>query len=155
MSNHVRPVPEDFARRASVDAARYAAMYEASIRDPGAFWGEHGRRMNGIEPYTRVKATSFARDAVSIEWFGDGRTNTALNRVDRYLATRADRIAMLWECDNPKDSRAVTYRELQPRIRTTARPTAQTAPGMPSCPPTCSRIRPPPRASRPGPPRTR
>ncbi len=116
MSDHVHPVPEDFARRAAVDAERYAAMYEASVRDPDAFWGEHGRRIDWITPYTRVKDTSFARDAVSIAWFGDGRTNASLNCVDRHLATRADKVAILWEGDDPSESRAVTYRELHAAV---------------------------------------
>ncbi len=116
MSDHVHPVPDQFARGASVDAERYAALYEASLRDPDAFWGEHGRRIDWIEPYTRVKNTSFARDAVSIEWFGDGRTNAALNCVDRHLATRGDKVAILWEGDDPSQSRAVTYRELHAEV---------------------------------------
>jgi hypothetical protein len=65
-------------------------MYAKSVRDPEGFWGEHGKRIDWIRPYTRVKRTSFAPGNVSIEWFGDGTTNVSLNCIDRHLAKRAD-----------------------------------------------------------------
>jgi acetyl-CoA synthetase len=116
MQETVHPVPEAFERQALVKAADYVAMYERSIHDPEAFWGEHGRRIDWLTPYTRVKNTTFAPDCVSIEWFGDGYTNVAMNCVDRHLATRGDKIAIIWEGDDPSESRSFTFRQLHEEV---------------------------------------
>ena len=68
-----------------IDDAMYRAMYEASIRDPETFWGEHGKRIDWIRPYSRVKNCSFAHPDVSIKWFEDGTLNVSANCIDRHL----------------------------------------------------------------------
>ena len=87
-----QPSPETVAH-ALIDADGYAKMYAASIADPDAFWGEQGKRLDWITPYTKVKNTSFAYPDVSIKWFEDGVLNVSANCVDRHLADprRADR----------------------------------------------------------------
>ena len=67
--DEVFPVPETVRARALIDEAKYGAMYAASVEDPEAFWGEQGRRVDWIKPYTKVKSTSFAKPDVSIRWF--------------------------------------------------------------------------------------
>ncbi|MBP7340520.1 acetate--CoA ligase [Niveispirillum sp.] len=109
------PVTEEVAAAAWVDEAKYKAMYEQSVKDPEAFWGEHGKRIDWFSPYTRVKNTSFEGD-VSIRWFEDGTTNVAYNCVDRHLATRGDQTAIIWEGDNPAESAHITYRELHEKV---------------------------------------
>jgi acetyl-CoA synthetase len=100
-----------------VDAATYERMYAESIRDPEAFWGEHGKRLDWIKPYSRVKNTSFAYDDVSIKWFEDGTLNVAANCVDRHLATRGDQTAIIWEPDDPADEALhITYAELHAQV---------------------------------------
>ena len=116
MSQHVHDVPESFRKRALIGAHRYDEMYARSMRDPEGFWGEHGMRIDWIKPFSRVKNTSFAPGAVSIEWFGDGTTNVSANCIDRHLADRGDKVAILWEGDDPKDARAITYRELHGEV---------------------------------------
>ncbi|MGI4763507.1 MAG: AMP-binding protein, partial [Janthinobacterium lividum] len=113
---HVHDVPETFKKRALVGAHRYEEMYARSLRDPDAFWGEQGQIIDWVKPYSRVKNTSFAPGAVSIEWFGDGTTNVSTNCIDRHLAEKGDKVAILWEGDDPKDSRRVTYRELHVEV---------------------------------------
>jgi len=101
------------AANAHADKATYEAMYEASIADPDAFWGEHGKRLDWIKPYTRVKNTSFAPGAVDIKWFEDGTLNVAANCIDRHLETRGDQTAIIWEPDSPDDeAQHITYKEL-------------------------------------------
>jgi acetyl-CoA synthetase len=109
-------VPENWLARAYVDDAGYRDMYARSVRDPEGFWGEHGKRIDWIKPYTRVKRTSFAPGNVSIEWFGDGTTNVSLNCIDRHLAKRADQVAIIWEGDDPKESKSITYRQLHDEV---------------------------------------
>ena len=109
------PVSDDWAERAWVDAAQYKELYERSVNDPEGFWAEHGKRVDWIRPFTKVKNTSFTGD-VHIRWFEDGTLNAAANCIDRHLAKRADQTAIIWEGDDPKDSRHITYRELHEQV---------------------------------------
>ena len=116
MSEMLYKVPENWPAQAYVDDARYRDMYAQSVRDPEGFWGDHGKRIDWIKPYTWVKRTSFAPGNVSIEWFGDGTTNVSLNCIDRHLAKRADQVAIIWEGDDPKESKSITYRQLHDEV---------------------------------------
>ena len=86
MAETIHEVPAEWAKRAYVDDAKYKAMYAASVGDPNAFWGEHGKRVDWIKPYTKVKNASYAPSNVSIKWYEDGVLNVAANCVDRHLA---------------------------------------------------------------------
>jgi acetyl-CoA synthetase len=116
MSQRVIEVSQDARARAHIDEAKYQAWYEASIRDPEAFWREHGKRIDWFTPYTKVKETTFGPGDVSIKWFSDGVTNAAYNCIDRHLATRGDQVAIIWEGDDPSESRHITYRELHAQV---------------------------------------
>jgi len=109
------PVPDVLARSAWVDAAKYQAMYDHSIRDPEGFWAEHGRRISWIKPYTKVKDCSFEGD-VHIRWFYDGTLNAAANCIDRHLPTRANQTAIIWEGDDPSEHKLITYAELHENV---------------------------------------
>ncbi|HQF30520.1 MAG TPA: acetate--CoA ligase, partial [Hyphomicrobiales bacterium] len=113
----VYPVPESVAKAAHVDNAKYLEMYKASVEDPDGFWGEHGRRVDWMKPFTKVKNTSFAPDNVSIKWFEDGTLNVSANCVDRHLATRGDQVAIIWEGDDPADDKKITYKELSVHVQ--------------------------------------
>jgi len=116
MAEMLYKVPESWPAQAYVDDAGYRDMYARSVRDPEGFWGDHGKRIDWIKPYTRVKRTSFAPGNVSIEWFDDGTTNVSLNCIDRHLAKRADQVAIIWEGDDPKESKSITYRQLHDEV---------------------------------------
>jgi acetyl-CoA synthetase len=111
----VFPVPDTLARKAWVDAAKYQQMYERSINDPEGFWAEHGKRIDWIKPYSKVKDVSFTGN-VHIRWFHDGTLNASANCIDRHLAKRAGQTAIIWEGDDPKESRHITYRELHEQV---------------------------------------
>ncbi len=113
--NDLFPVPRDVALRAWVNDAKYKAMYEQSLADPDKFWGEQGKRLHWIKPYTKVKNTSFTGE-VSIKWFEDGTLNASYNCVDRHLQLRADQTAILWEGDDPNESKHVSYSELHQNV---------------------------------------
>ena len=113
---HVHDIMSSFKETALIDGPTYQAWYDASIRNPDAFWGEHGKRIDWIKPFTEVKTTSFAPGNVKIEWFRDGTTNVAVNCLDRHLATRGDQIAIIWEGDDPVNSRTVTYRQVHEEV---------------------------------------
>ena len=99
--------------RAHVDAAKYDEMYAASIDDPDAFWGAHGKRIDWIKPYSEVRDVSFDFGNVNINWYADGTLNVSANCIDRHLATRGDQTAIIWEPDSPEDeARHITYNQL-------------------------------------------
>ena len=116
MSEKSFPVAKDVAAHALIDAAKYQDMYARSISDPNGFWGEHGKRIDWIKPFTKVMNASFSQDDVSIKWFEDGTTNVAMNCIDRHLATRGDQVAIIWEGDDPADSKKITYKELHEHV---------------------------------------
>jgi len=109
------PSPE-WQARAWVNPQTSREMYDASIADPELFWDEHGQRIDWFRPYTRVKNTSFAPGAVSIRWYEDGVTNAAYNCIDRHLETRGDQVAIIWEGDDPSESKHITYQELHDEV---------------------------------------
>ena len=109
------PVSDTVARSAWVDAAKYEAMYERSVKDPEGFWAEHGKRLDWIKPFTKVKDCAFVGD-VHIRWFHDGTLNASANCLDRHLAKRGDQTAIIWEGDDPKESRHITYREAHEQV---------------------------------------
>ena len=112
MSDQLLPVPADWAKRAFVDNGKYLDLYKASVVDPAAFWGEQGRRVDWIKPYSKVKNVSFDAKDLHIRWYEDGALNVSANCIDRHLAKRGDQTAIIWEGDDPKDSKHITYKQL-------------------------------------------
>jgi acetyl-CoA synthetase len=109
--SEVFPVPEAWARRAHVDAAAYDAAWTRVEADPDSYWREVAGRLDWIEPFSVVKDVSFAREDFRIRWFADGVLNASVNCLDRHLPHRANEVAIIWEGDDPKDSRRITYAE--------------------------------------------
>jgi acetyl-CoA synthetase len=116
MSEKVYAVSADWSKRAWVDDAHYKSMYQQSVKDPNAFWAEHGKRIDWSKPFTKVKNVSYAPGNVSIKWFEDGETNVAVNCVDRHLAKRGNQTAIIWEGDDPNESKHITYNELSAEV---------------------------------------
>ena len=112
----VYDVPADWVKRAHVTGAQYDAIYALSTAAPDAFWSEHGKRIDWIKPFTKVKNTCFDPGKVSIKWFEDGSTNVSMNCIDRHLPKRADQIAIIWEGDDPEESKRITYRQLHEHV---------------------------------------
>ncbi len=106
------PVPAEIAKNALINEQQYNDEYQRSIQDPEGFWGEKGKIVNWIKPYTRVKNTSFDPGHIDIRWFEDGTLNLSANCLDRHLAENGDQTAIIWEGDDPSSSKHVTYREL-------------------------------------------
>ena len=98
-----------------IGEAEYFRLYRESLSDPERFWGEHGKRLDWIKPYTRVQNASFAGEA-RIAWYEDGTLNACYNCVDRHLPKRADQTAILWEGDDPSEHRRISYRELHEMV---------------------------------------
>ncbi|MBJ6981788.1 acetate--CoA ligase [Luteimonas sp. MC1572] len=113
----VYPVPDAFAAGANVTRADYARDYAESIRDPDAFWARIATRLDWMKAPTEIRDVSFDRDDLHIRWFGDGELNASVNCLDRHLATRGDKTALIFEPDSPDgDVQRVSYRELHARV---------------------------------------
>jgi acetyl-CoA synthetase len=116
MHDNLYPVPESFAASAQIQAGDYERMYADSVDDPERFWGRIGRRLDWIKEYSQVKDSSYAEDDCHIRWFYDGKLNVASNCLDRHLGDRADKTAIIWEGDDPRQSERISYRELYERV---------------------------------------
>ncbi len=116
MADKLYDVPPAWQKRAFADKAKYDDMYARSIKDPNGFWAEQAKRIDWIKPFSKVKNTSFDPHNVSIKWFDDGTLNIAYNCVDRHLAKRGDQTAIIWEGDDPKDDKKITYKQLHAEV---------------------------------------
>ena len=110
------PVKPEFAAKARITREQYLRDYQASIDNPDAFWGQAAERLQWFRKPTQVKDVSYALDDFHIRWFADGELNASVNCLDRQLAERGDKVALLFEPDGPDSpSYGVTYRELYER----------------------------------------
>ena len=113
---HVHKVKPEWKKDALIDSATYEAWYRRSVEDPDGFWAEHGKRIDWIKPFTKVKNTTYEYPDVSIKWFEDGALNVSANCVDRHLEKRGDQVAIVWEGDDPSEDKKITYRELHEHV---------------------------------------
>ncbi len=110
----VHPVPDNFAD-AHVDAARYAELYRRSLEEPDAFWSEQAEAfLDWMAPWEEVCSYDFHRGEAS--WFRGGKLNVSQNCIDRHLPARAGQAALIWEGDDPADSKTITYAELKEAV---------------------------------------
>ena len=106
----------DLAKSALIDANGYAALYQDSIANPDQFWAEHGKRIDWIKPYTKIKDVTYGKAKTEIKWFYDGTLNASYNCIDRHLKTKANHTAIIFEGDEPTVSKKITYQELSDEV---------------------------------------
>ncbi|WP_370641141.1 acetate--CoA ligase [Nereida sp. MMG025] len=107
----------DTNRKWHVTADQYASEYHRSISDPDGFWGDAGKRLDWIKPYSQVKDVDYTLGSVKINWYADGTLNVAANCIDRHLATRGDQTAIIWEPDSPDTpAKHITYKQLHTSV---------------------------------------
>ena len=99
-----------------IDNNKYKEMYQESISNPEEFWRKMGNRIDWITPFSKVKNTSFSHDDVSIKWYEDGSLNVSYNCIDRHLEKNRDKVAIIWESDEPSLSKNITYGELYKQV---------------------------------------
>ena len=116
MDDTIFPVTNDLAAQALIDNETYQAMYAESIADPESFWNKHGKRIDWIKPYTKIKNTKYSKEDVSIKWYEDGTLNACWNCVDRHLEEYGDQIAIIWEGDEPDQSANISYKQLHEEV---------------------------------------
>ena len=109
-------VTDEVKRTALIDNEKYLQEYERSINDPENFWAEHGQRIDWIKPYTRIKDVSYSEKDLHIKWFYDGTLNVSSNCLDRHLEKRGDQTAIIWEGDDPKEDKRISFKELHSEV---------------------------------------
>ncbi len=114
--SQIHPVPAEWAARAYVDADGYAEKYRRSIEEPEAFWREESARIDWIKPWTVLSKCSYDEADFGVEWFSDGTLNVSANCIDRHLADKGDKVAIIWEGDDPSQQRTITYRQLHEEV---------------------------------------
>ena len=109
-------VSQALADAALINDKQYQDMYARSLEDADGFWAEHGRRIDWIKPFSKVKNTHYGKDDVSIKWYEDGTLNACVNCVDRHVETRGEQVAIIWEGDEPDQDAKITYRQLHEEV---------------------------------------
>ncbi|MGA7676636.1 MAG: acetate--CoA ligase [Rhizomicrobium sp.] len=116
MTDIILPVSKEWRDRAFIGAAKYDEMYARSIADPEGFWRDQAARLDWIKPFTKVKNVSWDPDNLFIKWFEDGTLNVTSNCIDRHLPAHAGRVAIIWEGDDPGQSKTITYQQLHDEV---------------------------------------
>jgi acetyl-CoA synthetase len=98
--------------KALITTDDYEKLYSQSITDPISFWGEQGNRLDWYTPYTKIRDYSYNKNNLYIKWYEDGILNASYNCIDRHIEKNGDKVAILWEGDDPKDTKRITYKEL-------------------------------------------
>ncbi|WP_297831604.1 acetate--CoA ligase [Thermomonas sp.] len=117
MDKDFYPVTPEAAAAANLDRAGYQREYAESMQDPTAFWTRQAKRLDWYRFPTRIKDVSYAPEDFHIRWFADGELNASVNCLDRHLAERGDRVALIFEHDDPAlPAESITYRQLHARV---------------------------------------
>ena len=116
--SEVKTYPADalIAQTSGLNQQKREAMYQQSVTEPEEFWRQQGKRIDWIKAPTKIKNTRFTPNDVSIEWYADGQLNVAANCLDRHLENHGEEIAIIWEGDDPSQSRHISYRELHQEV---------------------------------------
>ena len=105
-------IKEEWIKESKVNSERYTSLYKESIENGDEFWNKHGGRIDWYEKYTKIRNTRYSNKDVSIKWYEDGKLNVSYNCIDRHAKENPNRIAIIWEGDDPKDIKKITYKEL-------------------------------------------
>ena len=114
--NKVFKVNAEWAKNALINVHQYESDYTKSFDSNEEFWKEQGNRIDWITPYTKVKDVSYHQEDFKIKWYYDGELNASVNCIDRHLATKANQTAIIWEGDDPSQSKHITYKELHEEV---------------------------------------
>ena len=109
--------PSEKAKKVSlINEKHFSEKYDYSIELNDEFWSEEGKKIEWIKPFSKVKDVSYDLKDLHIRWFYDGSLNVSSNCLDRHLEARGNQIAIIWEGDDPKDTKKITYRELHEEV---------------------------------------
>ncbi len=117
MNNKELHVPSsDIIKNSHANKAEYEKMYKESITSPEKFWETHGKRIDWIKPYTKIRDVSYNKEDLHIKWYEDGTLNASYNCLDRHLEIKGNNTAIIWEGDDPSESKHISYKELHEQV---------------------------------------
>ena len=119
-SEKIFKIKHEWSKNALVNKKGYESLYKESIVDNETFWKKHGQRIEWIKPYKKIKDVKYSSKDVHIRWYYDGTLNASANCIDRHALIKPDRIAIIWESDNPSFSKKISYKELLDNVCKTA-----------------------------------
>ena len=113
-------IKDHWKKNALVDEKEYLSMYKDSIENNENFWNQQGGRINWKKKYSKIKNIKYSSKDVSIKWYYDGTLNVSENCIDRHAKKTPNKIAIIWEGDDPSNSQKITYKELLQQVSKTA-----------------------------------
>ena len=105
-------IKKEWVEHAKVNEEKYSSMYDNSLQNNDGFWADQAQRIDWIKEFTKIKDIKYSKDDVSIKWFEDGNLNVSYNCIDRHAENNPDKVAIIWEGDDPNETKKVTYRDL-------------------------------------------
>ncbi len=105
-------IKKEWLEHAKVNEDKYSSMYDNSLQNNDKFWADQAQRVDWIKKFTKIKDIKYSKDDVSIKWFEDGNLNVSYNCIDRHAENNPDKVAIIWEGDDPNQTKKITYRDL-------------------------------------------
>ena len=105
-------IKKEWLEHAKVNEDKYSSMYDNSLQNNDKFWADQAQRVDWIKKFTKIKDIKYSKDDVSIKWFEDGNLNVSYNCIDRHAVNNPDKVAIIWEGDDPNETKKITYRDL-------------------------------------------
>ncbi len=118
--NEIYKLKNSWIEQAKVNKSKYEEMYNDSLSNNDKFWHDHGKRIHWFKEYTKIKDVVFSKNHVDIKWYFDGKTNVSYNCIDRHAKENPDKIAIIWEGDDPSNVKKITYKDLLKNVCKTA-----------------------------------
>ncbi len=105
-------IKKEWLEYAKVNEEKYSSMYDNSLQNNDEFWADQAQRVDWVKKFTKIKNIKYSKDDVSIKWFEDGNLNVSYNCIDRHAENNPDKVAIIWEGDDPNQTMKLTYRDL-------------------------------------------
>jgi len=105
-------IKKEWLEHAKVNEEKYSSMYDNSLQNNDQFWADQAQRVDWIKKFTKIKDIKYSKDDVSIKWFEDGNLNVSYNCIDRHAENNPDKVAIIWEGDDPNETKKITYKDL-------------------------------------------
>ncbi len=105
-------IKKEWLEYAKVNEEKYSSMYHNSLQNNDEFWADQAQRVEWIDKFTKIKNIKYSKDDVNIKWFEDGNLNVSYNCIDRHAENNPDKVAIIWEGDDPNETKKITYRDL-------------------------------------------
>ncbi len=105
-------IDKKWKEEGKINSDEYTSLYNESIKNGNDFWSKQGERIDWYKKYSKIKEVKYSSNEVDIKWYEDGQLNVSYNCIDRHAKNNPNKIAIIWEGDNPDDVKKISYNEL-------------------------------------------